>query len=521
MEADFSSSSISNNDQEELLKLAKVKMDEVREENQRLKKLLAQIVKEYHSLEKRISLINQSKGSPKIENSTENHQSDDEEKQDKDLVSLSLGSWSSEKKHDNNNKQVSNNNNNNNKKRKVEEGLELGLDCRFEQYSCRDVATNSTMDTVNDVKKEEENIATWPPASRDVKAKESVNNNGREQRDEESLHQPQVKKTRVCIRSRCDSPTVHDGCQWRKYGQKIAKGNPCPRAYYRCTVSSNCPVRKQVQRCPQDMSILITTYEGTHNHPLPLSATAMASATSAAAAMLKTGSLTSQKSTLPTTSSYGLHASNLITTFNNNPSMITAASHNSHPTVTLDLTTANPDFSPFNWPFPSNSSNSNSSRNSSSFLNFSSSPSSFPSLDFSSNAPSNPSRANNGYMNNYDTLFPNNTNNDISKSIYQSLNSHHQALNVTIAAAATKAIASNPNFQSVLEAAISSYVGNSRTSNNSNNNTDHKKSSLLFPWSSSTSQSSKSGSLSLCPNPSSSSLKSNANGTVDTRDNST
>ncbi|XWS48057.1 hypothetical protein CRYUN_Cryun13aG0039700 [Craigia yunnanensis] len=454
-EPDSMASSSSQREQDDQLESAKAEMGEVREENQRLKLFLNRIMKDYQNLQMQFYDIVRQDAKKSAAKTNNDHQ----EVEEPELVSLTLGRFSSDSKKDDKNKTSSQE-----KEERGKEGLSLGLDYKFEASKSdvddESLPNPSPVNSSQEPKEEE----TWPP-SKVLKTMRSG--------DDEVLQQNPVKKARVCVRARCDTPTMNDGCQWRKYGQKISKGNPCPRAYYRCTIAPSCPVRKQVQRCVEDMSILTTTYEGIHNHPLPMSATAMASTTSAAVSMLLSGSSSSSQpgSNIPSTANTttaNLHGLNFYLSdyskskfYLPNSSLSAALSH---PTITLDLTSTPSSSSSF--PFNRfSSAYPTTARYPSTSLSFGSSESNTLSwgnglLSYGSTQP---------YMKNQIGALNFGRPQTVENSIYQSfiqknnLNSSQQPLPDTIAAA-TKAITADPNFQSALAAALTSIIG---TGNNS------------------------------------------------------
>ncbi|CAI9112254.1 OLC1v1012674C1 [Oldenlandia corymbosa var. corymbosa] len=473
-------------DQDELLKSTKAEMGEVIEENQRLKMDLDRVTKLYRALQMQFhEMVQQepNKSSSTVTNTTTTHPGESSD-QEPELISLSLGRTSSNdgimKKENNHGKEKMDIDDDDDDDK---EGLALGLDCKFElpknnnhnkHTPQSENSPNPSLETSSDEAREEAG-ETWPP-KKNLKTARSGEDN------EVSQAQNPTKRARVSVRVRCDTPTMNDGCQWRKYGQKIAKGNPCPRAYYRCTVAPNCPVRKQVQRCADDMTILITTYEGTHNHSLPVSATAMASTTSAAASMLLSGSTTSSGSGPSPSASATAFASNTLNGLNfylsdntkskpfylPNSSLPSAPSF---PTITLDLTTNPSAASHLNklatTNFPPRYNNSTTNLNFSS-LDSNSLPISWSSFGTHQQQPyshKNQSTTNSlsfGRMNPQESLYQNYLQKHIlSSTLVQQQQQQQQNLPSETIAAATKAITSDPSFPSVLAAALTSFINSS------------------------------------------------------------
>ena len=177
-----------------------------------------------------------------------------------------------------------------------------------------------------------------------------------------------------------------------------------------------------MQRCAEDKTILITTYEGNHNHPLPPAATVMANTTSAAATMLLSGSTSSRESL---SSSSGFYPSLPYAS-----TMATISASAPFPTITLDLTNGPNTTMPFPCTSPS--------------------PVTFPfPLHGCPQLSGNPM-----YVAPKLPAIPS-----------VQLGQRHGSMVETV----TAAIASDPNFSAALAAAISTCMGTPRSRDGSNN----------------------------------------------------
>ncbi|OMO83490.1 DNA-binding WRKY [Corchorus capsularis] len=294
----------------------RAELERIKAENQRLKVTLNQVNSSYYALQMHlVSLMQRQRINPRPE--TETTDNNQETIIARQFMDLGQAAAKSEKDI---NDQIS----------------ESSSEGRFQEESGSGSPGNAIVESMdrirqqkninNDRKEDDDQPAGWLSPNKVPKFNSS--------RDVEQAQETMamIRKARVSVRARSEASMISDGCQWRKYGQKMAKGNPCPRAYYRCTMATGCPVRKQVQRCADDRAILITTYEGNHSHPLPPAAMAMASTTSAAASMLLSGSMPSAD---------GMMNTNAILPKAMLPcssSLVTLSASAPFPTVTLDLT---------------------------------------------------------------------------------------------------------------------------------------------------------------------------------------
>ncbi|KAL0003774.1 hypothetical protein SO802_011335 [Lithocarpus litseifolius] len=106
-----------------------------------------------------------------------------------------------------------------------------------------------------------------------------------------------VTEPRIIVQTTSEVDLLDDGYRWRKYGQKVVKGNPYPRSYYKCT-TVGCNVRKHVERASSDPKAVITTYEGKHNHDIPAAKTSSHNTANSIASQSKQDKVLAEKHSL-------------------------------------------------------------------------------------------------------------------------------------------------------------------------------------------------------------------------------
>lgn len=179
-------------------------MGEVREENERLRTMLERVEKDYKSLQLRFfDILQQQEPSRKPVTEHNPSPSNDETITEPELVSLCLGRRSSggtaseTKKEEKTSRSTR-------EEEELKASLSLALDSKFQPSlelatSSHFSPENSSEETKDHDEKEATAGETWPPS----KMLKTMRNG-----DDEASQQNPVKRARVSVRARCDTPTV-------------------------------------------------------------------------------------------------------------------------------------------------------------------------------------------------------------------------------------------------------------------------------------------------------------------------
>lgn len=170
-------------------------MGEVREENQRLRVHLDQIMKDYQTLQKKFQdILHQQQETSTIVPTVINNNNEPQINDESELVSLSLGRTSST--------ELVKKEKRSSTPTKSAEGLGLGLEYgKFDLSSATQAESSVNPSTDNSLEEAKDEAGeTWTPQKPPTPKR-----NGDEQ---EVLQQNPAKKTRVSVRVRCDTPTV-------------------------------------------------------------------------------------------------------------------------------------------------------------------------------------------------------------------------------------------------------------------------------------------------------------------------